>query len=273
MWFFGFIALAWPFAVCGYLLHETYSVPRLLDRWAATRGLRVVEWRRADAFDVWTLKAVTRGYSIHPILVEDHEGRLHRAVARVALSNRPAGFDRVDVHWDAPVAHPLKEGTLAESGFVSERMIRGFAVADLVLALPALALGLVSLLILALGADEASGGAWGLNRLVGRTANTYPGDLPRVMWMCLGFGSLYLTMAGAMIAGSVGMLLRRRWGYTCHIVGSGLFALTMFGIVYTAISLTYGLRPEFKMYFERPKGRVEDPDFMGDAWPPPSSLV
>lgn len=245
-------------------------VPRFLDRWAEDRGWRLLErrWLGANTGSLDHGHAL-RG-TLYRIVLRDDDGRLRRATACVAHPLHPRPW-LIEVRWDA-FNEPGYDGPItsssepprADDGPMSRRTILRFAVADLILSFPVVAIGLASLFIFALCLDEACDGALGLNRLVGRTARTYPGDLPTALMMCLGFASLYLSMGGAMIAGGVGMLRRRRWGYACHLVGSGLFVLTIFGVVYTVIALPFALRPGFKEFFERPKGIADDLDPMGD---------
>ncbi len=49
------------------------------------------------------------------------------------------------------------------------------------------------------------------------------------------------------------MIVRRPWGYTCHVAGSCLVAVTCFGLIYTIPALAFALSPEFKAYFYSPK--------------------
>lgn len=250
--------------------HEFRRVPRFLDRWAENQEWQLLE-RRWLGTNTGSLDQghALRG-TIYRIVLRDRDGRLRRATACVAHSFHRRPWP-IEVRWDAfnepgydgPIT-PSSEPPRADDGPMSRRTILRFAVADILLAVPVLAIGLASLFVFALCVDEAREGALRLNRLMGRASNTYPGDLPAVSMMCLGFSSLYLAMAATMIAGGVGMMLRRRWGYSCHLIGTCLFAFTIFGVVYTVFALPFALRPGFKEHCERAKGWRDDLDPMGD---------
>lgn len=254
----------------GTYLHFAWRVaPAALRRWAEAEGYEVIERKQAGPFD-WFTFAGGSGHHVYRVVVRDRDGHEHSGLVRLGTPYwfcSSASRCPVEVRWREavgtleqfrrltdPARFGWKGGSSSHGQAVTRRTVFCFAVADLILAIPLLALVLGSLLIAACSVDEVWPNSLGLNRHIQRTPGAY--SLPE-SWqnlaMSLGYFILYLPALVTLTAGGIGMLLRRRWGYSCHVAASVLIVVTCIGAAYTIPALAFAFRSEFKAYFEVPK--------------------
>jgi hypothetical protein len=255
----------WFWMFGSFLFFWRYVAPSALRRWADEGGYRIVESKQPWDIE-WYSFSKGNGHRIYQVIyrvrVTDQSGLEQHALVRVGT---PYWFCTsvsrctVEVRWGARVSvierirrltDPARygwKGPVLGSRFTARRLVVGFAVADLLLAVVVLAFELLLVFAIAFAVDEIWEGSLGLNRLVGRTPRPeLIGDTRLLLAGSLGFFALYLPALVTLTAGGIGLILRKPWGYTWHMAGSALVAVSIFGVVYTIPALLVAIQPWFK---------------------------
>ncbi len=195
----------------GTYLHFWWRVaPAALRRWADAEGYQIVERKAGGLFD-WFTFAGSNVHHIYRIVARDREGQEHRGLFRVGKPHwfcMSASRCPVEVRWGEfpdtlerfsrfadPKRLVWKGGPSSQGQATTRRTVLVFAVADLILALPLLALVLGSLLVFGLCVDEIWTDSLGLNRYLHRTPGSHsPGEPRQVMAMFFGYFILNLPI-------------------------------------------------------------------------------
>jgi hypothetical protein len=234
---FGLVFLVvWSVLMGGYLHFLLRVGPAALRHWANAEGYQIVTRKAAGLFDRLAV-AKGSGHHVYRVVVRDREGREHQGLVRVGqpywICTSPNRCP-VSAFWGAGVdpvaavnaATDALSAKLAGSGLfravTTRRLVLGFAIADLALACLVLAFEVMVLVALALGIERLRD-----NR---PSPDTRQDDLLATAG-CLGMFVLYLPALATLVAGGVGLLRRRRWGYYCHLAGAVCFAVSIFGLV------------------------------------------
>jgi hypothetical protein len=243
---FGLFLIAWMAVMGAYLYFARCVAPAAVQNWAKEQGYQIINKRNAGPLERWSY-ARGSGHQIYRLVILDINGHTRSGLARVGI---PYWFclssDRcpVEARWDAPQAvfQPIKP--------VTRRTVVYCAVADLVVVFLLLVLETGLLFVVGMCVDEIWNGALGLNRRLGwAPPSGGPGETRFFMAQILGFAALCVAAIVTLTAAWFGMIRGKRWGYSCHLIGSALVVAIPGGLFYGLPSLAIALRPAFKEYF------------------------
>lgn len=91
----------WTCVMICWFKYYYYTVPELLERWAAENGLRIIKKERRDFFKGPFFWTSNNNQSVYRLDVEDAKGRPKSGWARVGSYWLPFG-KKVEIRWDPP---------------------------------------------------------------------------------------------------------------------------------------------------------------------------